>query len=883
MRTIPPTQELKDTGKKRPHMLWFAFLSAGSFGVQIHAESLDRQFLSAVKGGETTNVKQLIVEGANPNFRRIFTTVEYPETTAFQEAVNGRHAEIVRLLLKQNLDNRILNTGISWLSRPGDDPDPVIATLFVEELLGQGRFDYLAKHARYINCDAALRLVLQHGPVNDPVVLSNAVERFHPWETVMLAADRLSDIQILAEPQKDDRMISGYAPPLLPAVLVGRIRRNLHEEDRAVEFLRDLGRRGFDVSSWGEEGSKAANFAKNNGLVALAGALAPGADGKAPKRPITDEDRMASAWYRRDEETYRKYLGAGVQLKGRSLVGMEFGGLTTLASELVKGKEFDRIEESGIDLMDWENPEENPYRSAKDLESIRWLLDHRVPFEKDPELLFRVLIPALNAERARMAESLIAAGADVQHTVGQRNWTILHALVFWNGPARDDSVAMLLKAGANPDRPDGTGKSARQYAEELWQIELLKLLDPGRKAQYWKKYGSGKPDSLAGAWSNEAEGFKIVTLILRPDGQGVLNSGGVAGYQAFWRMDGRRGFIDLVGEANLAELKVLETAVVELAEGEPNRLVLTLGGDRLELRKVAEAAEVERLAREAPEPVPPAPKNADELRKAALQSFRQGKDYWVTLVDWPDDELPAEFRSDQLEKLVIRGGGLKRLPPDLAQRFPALTGLLVEGVPLEQCPPNLDHLGKLRQLWLKNLNLQELPDIQLVSLASLDLSGNRLNEIPEGWLQAEALETCFLANNRFDHVPLGLFKCSSLSHLDLSANQLTGIRIGDWPRIHELNLQENRLKQLPAEIGGLQTLEYLRLAGNSLQSLPESMRGMKALRVLDLSHNDFAILPDVLNHLTGLRSVPFQGNLVPEKRLEEARMGGLDVGLQWED
>jgi leucine-rich repeat protein SHOC2 len=107
--------------------------------------------------------------------------------------------------------------------------------------------------------------------------------------------------------------------------------------------------------------------------------------------------------------------------------------------------------------------------------------------------------------------------------------------------------------------------------------------------------------------------------------------------------------------------------------------------------------------------------------------------------------------------------------------------------------------------------------------------------------------------------------------------------MGDWPRIHELNLQENRLKQLPAEIGGLQTLEYLRLAGNSLQSLPESMRGMKTLRVLDLSHNDLAILPDVLNHSTGLRSVPFQGNLAPEERLEEARKGGLDVGLQWED
>jgi hypothetical protein len=850
--------------------------------VQIHAESLDREFLAAVERGETANVKQLIVEGANPNFRRIFTTVEYPETTAFQKAVDGRHAEIIRLLLKQGLNDRILDTGITALYRPGEDPDPGIETLFVEELLRQGRFDYLAKRARYLHSNAALRLVLQHGPVDDPVVLSNAVERFHPWETVMLAADRLSDMQILAEPQKDDRMISGYAPPLLPAVLVGRIRRNLHEEDRAVEFLRDLGRRGFDVSSWGEEGSKAASLAKNNGLVALARALDPDADGKALKRPITDEDRMASAWYRRDEETYRKYLGAGVRLKGRSLVGMEFGGLTTLASELVKEKEFARIEESGIDLMDWENPEENPYRSAKDLESIRWLLDHRVPFEKDPELLFRVLIPALNAERARMAESLIAAGADVQHTVGQRNWTILHALVFWNGPARDDSVAMLLKAGANPDRPDGTGKSARQYAEESWQIELLKLLDPGRKAQYWKKYGSGKPDSLAGAWSNEAEGFKIVTLILRPDGQGVLNSGGVAGYQAFWRMDGRRGFVDLVGDANPAEWKVLETAVVERSEAEPNRLVLTLGADKLELRKVAEAAEVERLANKAAEPVTPAPKNADELRQAALQSFRRGKDYWVTLEDWPDDELPAEFRSDRLEKLVIRGGGLKRLPPDLAQRFPALTGLMVDGVHLEQFPPNLDHLGKLQQLWLKNLNLRELPDMQL-SLASLDLSGNRLHEIPEGWLQAEVLESCLLGNNRFDHVPPGLFKCSSLSHLDLSANQLTGIRMGDWPRIHELNLQENRLKQLPAEIGGLQTLEYLRLAGNSLQSLPESMRGMKTLRVLDLSHNDLAILPDVLNHSTGLRSVPFQGNLAPEERLEEARKGGLDVGLQWED
>ena len=58
--------------------------------------------------------------------------------------------------------------------------------------------------------------------------------------------------------------------------------------------------------------------------------------------------------------------------------------------------------------------------------------------------------------------------------------------------------------GVDPEQADGSGKSARQWAEETYQTGLLEILDPQRNSAFWNKYGSKDLKSYVGIWSNHA-------------------------------------------------------------------------------------------------------------------------------------------------------------------------------------------------------------------------------------------------------------------------------------------------------------------------------------------------------------------------------------------
>jgi len=61
--------------------------------------------------------------------------------------------------------------------------------------------------------------------------------------------------------------------------------------------------------------------------------------------------------------------------------------------------------------------------------------------------------------------------------------------------------------------------------------------------------------------------------------------------------------------------------------------------------------------------------------------------------------------------------------------------------------------------------------------------------------------------------------------------------------VYRLNLQKQRLKEVPAGIFLLDHLEELNLSHNRIKELPAQIGELKNLKILDLSHNKLAELP----------------------------------------
>ncbi|KAI1723060.1 leucine rich repeat domain-containing protein [Ditylenchus destructor] len=119
----------------------------------------------------------------------------------------------------------------------------------------------------------------------------------------------------------------------------------------------------------------------------------------------------------------------------------------------------------------------------------------------------------------------------------------------------------------------------------------------------------------------------------------------------------------------------------------------------------------------------------------------------------------------------------------------------------------------------------------LKSLTYLDLSGNRLNSLPES-LFFLRLKVLLLGSNRLENINPEIRRLGSC--------------------LEELDISDNRLKTLPIETGQLAALRVLNLSGNMLESLPQEL-GLLAhtLKVLDLSNNRLTHLPSQLHHIAG--------------------------------
>jgi Leucine-rich repeat (LRR) protein len=175
----------------------------------------------------------------------------------------------------------------------------------------------------------------------------------------------------------------------------------------------------------------------------------------------------------------------------------------------------------------------------------------------------------------------------------------------------------------------------------------------------------------------------------------------------------------------------------------------------------------------------------------------------------------------------------------------------------EHIPPVVFDLVSLTILDLSGAKINALPENHLKNLIELYLGSNFFDKLPERFFQSmiESLKVLKLDGNALDQVPNEIKLLEKLEVLNLDHNKLTAFPGHDEFNLmclRELYISNNQLTQLTDSIGLLKSLKTLVLDCNRLTDLPESLFDLVDLEYLDLSNN---IITKLSNSITKLRNL----------------------------
>lgn len=169
------------------------------------------------------------------------------------------------------------------------------------------------------------------------------------------------------------------------------------------------------------------------------------------------------------------------------------------------------------------------------------------------------------------------------------------------------------------------------------------------------------------------------------------------------------------------------------------------------------------------------------------------------------------------------------------------------------------------------------------TLEILDLSGNRLTDLPDDLPRLHRLRILFCSDNRFTELPAVLGRCPRLEMIGFKANQIRHVPGDALPvDLRWLILTDNRITSLPAEIGQCRRLQKLMLAGNRLTELPPELADCRRLELLRISANRLDAFPVWLTSMPRLAWLAYAGNPFCTAQETAARNAAPHDAIDWE-
>lgn len=190
------------------------------------------------------------------------------------------------------------------------------------------------------------------------------------------------------------------------------------------------------------------------------------------------------------------------------------------------------------------------------------------------------------------------------------------------------------------------------------------------------------------------------------------------------------------------------------------------------------------------------------------------------------------------------------------------------------------------RLSLTGVPLRSLPELPAGTdfnhLAELILSDLAVEHVPASFLRCfTQLRWLNMSGNRLSEVPAELRHLSHLTNLSLAGNQIrmtaAGVAtLGSLTRLRVLDLNHNPLGAIALQLDTLGRLRELHMRGANLQTVPAQLHRCRLLELADLRDNHIGALPEpLLEAPEGLRlAVQLSGNPLSNAVRQRMRAAG---------
>ena len=220
-----------------------------------------------------------------------------------------------------------------------------------------------------------------------------------------------------------------------------------------------------------------------------------------------------------------------------------------------------------------------------------------------------------------------------------------------------------------------------------------------------------------------------------------------------------------------------------------------------------------------------------KISKEELQNARGKLDLSNEKIGPSPDVSILKDLGPNVSELYLDANGIESLPDGFFDHMTGLGQVSLSGNKLTALPKNTFAKNKnLHTVWMEGNELTELAADLFANnpeLKEVAISRNKIDRLPEGFFNKNSkLKVFYASGNQISRIEEGTFgEMRRLTKLDLSDNRLTELPadFNHFAQLEELSLANNRLTSLPDGISKFGRLYKLNISNNQIKDINEKI------------------------------------------------------------